>query len=239
MKKILQRLLLLVAGARAGARRGGKAHARPRARSTCTTGRRCSAARRSSSTTASTATAPPTCATTGCSDLGLTEQQIRDNLHVHRRQGRRADDDRDGPGRIAKEWFGVVAAGPVASSRARAAPTGSTPTCAASTATRRPRPAGTTLVFPNVGMPHVLWELQGEQVLKVTERMDPNTGDMKHDAASWCSSRPGTLTPRRVRPAGRRPGELPGLHGRARAGTSARRSGILVLFFLGVLFVLA
>src|SRR5258708_34602852 len=33
-------------------------------------------------------------------------------------------------------------------------------------------------VFPNVAMPHALWEYQGEQVLQVTERQDPNTGDM-------------------------------------------------------------
>jgi ubiquinol-cytochrome c reductase cytochrome c1 subunit len=33
-------------------------------------------------------------------------------------------------------------------------------------------------VFPNVAMPNVLWEYQGEQALHVTERQDPNTGDM-------------------------------------------------------------
>jgi len=35
------------------------------------------------------------------------------------------------------------------------------------------------VVFPNVAMPHVLWETQGEQHLQVTERMDSTTGDVK------------------------------------------------------------
>jgi ubiquinol-cytochrome c reductase cytochrome c1 subunit len=35
------------------------------------------------------------------------------------------------------------------------------------------RPTGwNNVVFENVGMPHVLWELQGEQVAKVTENPD-------------------------------------------------------------------
>jgi len=35
------------------------------------------------------------------------------------------------------------------------------------------RPTGwNNVVFANVGMPHVLWELQGEQVAKVTENAD-------------------------------------------------------------------
>jgi ubiquinol-cytochrome c reductase cytochrome c1 subunit len=32
-------------------------------------------------------------------------------------------------------------------------------------------------VFPNVAMPHVLWEYQGAQDLEVDSHMDPNTGD--------------------------------------------------------------
>ena len=82
-------------------------------------------------------------------DLGLTEQQIRDNLiFTGAKVGdlmKIAMDPKD-----AKEWFGARAAG---SDRDRAlallaataaARTGSTPTCAASTATPPARPAGTT-----------------------------------------------------------------------------------------------
>jgi ubiquinol-cytochrome c reductase cytochrome c1 subunit len=48
-------------------------------------------------------------------------------------------------------------------------------------------------VFPNVAMPHVLWEYQGEQVLQVTEKMDPNTGDTKV-TSRLVLERPGTLS---------------------------------------------
>ncbi len=34
-------------------------------------------------------------------------------------------------------------------------------------------------VSPNVAMPHVLWEYQGEQRLEVTEKRDESTGDLK------------------------------------------------------------
>ena len=54
------------------------------------------------------------------------------------------------------------------------APTTSTPTCAASTATTPRPPAGTTWCSPNVGMPHVLWELQGE---RAAEFEDPDDHD--------------------------------------------------------------
>jgi ubiquinol-cytochrome c reductase cytochrome c1 subunit len=51
-----------------------------------------------------------------------------------------------------------------------------TPSCVATTAMTAPRPTGwNNLVFPSVGMPHVLWELQGDQAAdrgsKVTSRM--------------------------------------------------------------------
>jgi ubiquinol-cytochrome c reductase cytochrome c1 subunit len=48
-------------------------------------------------------------------------------------------------------------------------------------------------VFRNVAMPHVLWEYQGEQARKVTETMDPNTGDMKV-TSRLVLERPGRLT---------------------------------------------
>lgn len=36
------------------------------------------------------------------------------------------------------------------------------------------------LVFPNVGMPHVLWQLQGEQVAKVEEKTDAHGQKVEH-----------------------------------------------------------
>ena len=48
-------------------------------------------------------------------------------------------------------------------------------------------------VFPNVAMPHVLWEYQGDQALEVSSRMDPNTGDpIVH--AKLVLEHPGRLT---------------------------------------------
>jgi len=49
-------------------------------------------------------------------------------------------------------------------------------------------------VFPNVGMPHVLWEYQGEPVLQVTTKMDPNTGD-KVETRKLALAGPGKLKP--------------------------------------------
>jgi ubiquinol-cytochrome c reductase cytochrome c1 subunit len=49
-------------------------------------------------------------------------------------------------------------------------------------------------VFPNVAMPHVLWEYQGDQRLAVTERMDPHTGD-RIETRRLVLDRPGSLAP--------------------------------------------
>jgi ubiquinol-cytochrome c reductase cytochrome c1 subunit len=49
-------------------------------------------------------------------------------------------------------------------------------------------------VFPNVAMPHVLWEYQGPQVLNVTERTDANTGDVRQ-TRKLAVEQPGTLKP--------------------------------------------
>ncbi len=102
-------------------------------------------------------------------DLGLTEGQIRDNLlFTADKIGepmtiamRRAE---------AKEWFGVAPADLSLIARARTSKAGSGSdwlyTYLRSYHRDDSRPTGwNNLVFPNVGMPHVLWELQGEQVL--------------------------------------------------------------------------
>ncbi len=79
---------------------------------------------------------------------------------VRDRQDRRDDDGRDD----ACRRQGVVrrgAARPVGRvARARRA-TGCTTTCSASTGTTQSATGWNNLVFPNVGMPHVLWELSG------------------------------------------------------------------------------
>lgn len=102
-------------------------------------------------------------------DIGLTDQQILDNLvFTGVKVGdlmRVAMDHKD-----AKEWFG--AAPPdlsvIARSRASHAGTGADWLYSYLRGFYRDaeRPTGwNNTVYPNVGMPHVLWELQGEQVL--------------------------------------------------------------------------
>ncbi len=56
------------------------------------------------------------------------------------------------------------------------------------------RPLGVNnLVFPGVGMPHVLWQLQGIQAKK-TEMVDDGHGH-QHEKVSLVTVKPGTLSP--------------------------------------------
>ena len=83
-------------------------------------------------------------------------------------------------------------------------------------------------------MPHALWTLQGERALEVDA-----TGDHGQPSTSGRELSQGTQSACRVRRDGARPGELPRLRRRAARGRAASAIGIVVLFVLGVLFVLA
>ena len=102
-------------------------------------------------------------------DLELSEQQIKDNLlFTVDKVGepmtiamRRAD---------AKQWFGAAPPDLSVIARARSSEAGSGAdwlyTYLRSFYRDESRPTGwNNVVFENVGMPHVLWELQGEQEL--------------------------------------------------------------------------
>lgn len=102
-------------------------------------------------------------------DIGLSEAQIRDNLIF--------SSDKVGdlmkiamqPAE-AKAWFGVAPPDLTVIARARASEFGSGSdwlyTYLRSFYRDDTRPSGwNNLVFENVGMPHVLWELQGQQVM--------------------------------------------------------------------------
>ena len=102
-------------------------------------------------------------------DLGLTEQQIKDNLlfaadkigETMTVAMRRAD---------GKSWFGAPPPDLTVIARARASTQGSGGdwlyTYLRGFYRDDSRPTGwNNTVFPNVGMPHVLWELQGEQAM--------------------------------------------------------------------------
>ncbi len=106
-------------------------------------------------------------------DLGLTEQQIRDNLMF---SARKVGD----PMRIAmapgdaKEWFGALPPDLSVNVRARASQAGSGSdwlyTYMRTFYRDATRATGwNNAVFENVGMPHVLWELQGSRGAEIEE----------------------------------------------------------------------
>lgn len=102
-------------------------------------------------------------------DIGLTDQQILDNLvFTGVKVGdlmKVAMDPKD-----SKAWFGAAPPELSLIARSRASEAGSGAdwlySYLRSFYRDAERPTGwNNTVFPNVGMPHVLWELQGEQVL--------------------------------------------------------------------------
>lgn len=108
-------------------------------------------------------------------DLGLSEAQIRDNLmFAADKVGetmtiamKRAD---------AKQWFGAAPPDLTVIARARASEFGSGSdwlyTYLRSFYRDEERPTGwNNTVFPNVGMPHALWELQGDQVMGADHKL--------------------------------------------------------------------
>jgi ubiquinol-cytochrome c reductase cytochrome c1 subunit len=100
-------------------------------------------------------------------DLGLTEDEIKANLLF-------TTDKVGGLMTIAlapkdaKEWFGVIPPDLSVIARAKTTEAGSGPdwiyTYLRSYYVDDSRPTGwNNMLFPNVGMPHIFWELQGEQ----------------------------------------------------------------------------
>ncbi|WP_207760235.1 cytochrome c1 [Polynucleobacter meluiroseus] len=105
-------------------------------------------------------------------DIGLTDQQIKDNLiFTDAKVGDLmtvAMNPKD-----AKIWFGKVP--PDLSVEARARGADWLYTYFRTFYKDDDRPTGwNNLVYPNVGMPHVLWQLQGERAAKFEEHKDPH-----------------------------------------------------------------
>lgn len=114
-------------------------------------------------------------------DIGLTDEQIRDNLLFTSdkvgdlMKANMSPED-------AKKWFGAAPPDLSVIARAKASAEGSGPdwlyTYLRTYYKDESRATGwNNMVFPNVGMPHVLWELQGVRAAKFVEEKDP------HDAA--------------------------------------------------------
>jgi ubiquinol-cytochrome c reductase cytochrome c1 subunit len=92
-------------------------------------------------------------------------------------------------------------------------------------------------LFPNVAMPHVLWDNQGDQRLSVTERMDPNTGD-KIETRKLVIDRPGRMSAVEY---DKYLGDLVSFLAYMAEPSQAWRKqwGVIVLFFFAGFFVLA
>ncbi len=130
-------------------------------------------------------------------DIGLTEQQIKDNLlFTTDRVGETMKANVDP--KQAKEWFGATPPDLTLIARSRAGAGGSGAdylyTYMRTFYKDDTKATGwNNLVFPNVGMPHVLWELQGDRQ-PVYETLNENGHETKV-FKGWNQVSPGTMTP--------------------------------------------
>lgn len=129
-------------------------------------------------------------------DIGLTQEQIKSNLLVTNAKigdtMKAAIDPQQ-----AKAWFGVNPPDLTVIARSRAGAGGSGADYLYSYMRGfykdDSKPTGwNNLVFPNVAMPHVMWELQGERRAvfeEVTEH-----GQVTHKFKGWEQTKPGTMS---------------------------------------------
>jgi ubiquinol-cytochrome c reductase cytochrome c1 subunit len=130
-------------------------------------------------------------------DIGLTEQQIKDNLlFTTDKVGdtmKAAIDPKE-----AKEWFGAVPPDLTLIARSRSGRDGPGADYLYTflrTYYRDPTKATgwNNLAFPNVGMPHALWEMQG--VREPIFATDTSHGQEVQVFKGWKQVSPGTMTP--------------------------------------------
>lgn len=172
---------------------------------------------------------------TRLTDLGLTEEQIRDNLvFTGDKVGEPMVAAMDPA--IAKAAFGVVPPDLSLAARSRSADWLYT-YMRSFYRDAESKSGWNNAVFPNVAMPHVLWEYQGDQALQVTEKMDQNTGDIRR-TQKLVLERRGALAPLAY---DQQVADLVNylVYMGEPAQTDRKLWGILVLFFLAGFFVLA
>jgi ubiquinol-cytochrome c reductase cytochrome c1 subunit len=175
-------------------------------------------------------------------DLGLSEDQIKNNLLF---SGEKVGDMMTIAMRPAdaKAWFGAVPPDLSVITRARASGAGSGPdyiyTYLRTFYKDDTRPTGwNNLVFPNVGMPHVLWELQGVRAAKFEEEKDPHEeGKTIHKFAGFDQVKPGKMSALEYDNAVADLVAYLEWMGEP-AQNTRKRLGVWVLLFLGVLLVL-
>jgi ubiquinol-cytochrome c reductase cytochrome c1 subunit len=169
-------------------------------------------------------------------DIGLTEEQIKQNLlftsdkvgdtmHI-------AMDRED-----AKKWFGAVP--PDLSVIARARGSDWLYTYLRTFYRDDTRPTGwNNLVFDKVGMPNVLWELQGQRVPKYETVKSEHGGEPEHKLVGFEQITPGKMSPVEYDQAVA--DLVTYLDWMAEpSGNLRKRLGVWVLLFIGVFFVLA
>ena len=134
-------------------------------------------------------------------DLGLTEDEIKKNLMF-------ATDKVGDTMHVslnplqAKEWFGGVPPDLTLVARSRAAIGQGSGADYLYTYLRSyyrdPKQATgwNNLAYPNVAMPHVLWQMQGQRVATFAEQKDPHDpSKTTHSFAGFEQTSPGTMTP--------------------------------------------
>lgn len=176
-------------------------------------------------------------------DLGLTEEQIKNNLMF---AGEKVGDlmTTAMKPQDAKAWFGAVPPDLSVIARAKASSEGSGPdwlyTYLRTYYKDDTRPTGwNNLVFADVGMPHALWELQGVRTAKFAEVKDPHDpARTVRQFAGYEQVKPGKLSAVEYDYA---VADLVGyLEWMAEPAQNTRkRLGVWVLLFLGVFLVLA
>jgi ubiquinol-cytochrome c reductase cytochrome c1 subunit len=128
-------------------------------------------------------------------DIGLTEQQIKDNLLFTTDKVGETMKSAIDP-KQAKEWFGGNPPDLSVISRSRAGQgTGADYlyTYMRTFYADDTKPTGwNNLAFPNIGMPHVLWQLQGKRV-PIYETVEEH-GHEVHVFKGWEQVTPGTMT---------------------------------------------
>jgi len=130
-------------------------------------------------------------------DIGLTDQQIKDNLLFTTEKVGETMKAAIDP-KQAKDWFGANPPDLTVIARSRAGAGGSGADYLY-TYLRTYYPDETkatgwnNLVFPSVGMPHVLWELQGKRV-PVYDTVTEHGHDVQV-FKGWKQITPGTMTP--------------------------------------------
>ena len=172
-------------------------------------------------------------------DIGLTEQQIKDNLlFTTDKVGETMKSNIDP--KQAKEWFGATPPDLtlIARSRAGHGGTGADYLYTYMRTFYRDETKATgwnNLAFPNVGMPHVLWEMQGERRPVFDTREEH--GHQVQTFKGWEQTKPGNMTPLQYDQA---VGDLVGyLQWMAEPAQNTRvRIGVWVMMFLiGFIFI--